>query len=167
MTSQTQGNSLVDRITSINFVSEPVTSQELENKKKLIEILTFLIVVEGVYSYYLDYNSTLLILRAIQLYAFLRANILYAKHIVLISLTANIPVFLTHLLFHQQQPSIIIEYIFNPNFYSYYFIFFVDCIIFVLQALLITAKFEIHDEEEEENQEEEEDEEQERYRYEV
>lgn len=161
MSNQPGNNSLLDRITSLEFATEQITSEEIENKKKLIETLTWLIVIECVYSYYLDYNPTLLILRAIQLYAFMRAKFFYAKHIILISLTANIPVFLTHLLYHDPQPSIVIEYFINNRNYPYYFIFLVDFVIFILQILMITAKFEIHEQESEDEQQEEEEEEQE------
>jgi hypothetical protein len=52
-----------------NMIAQVQTniSEETENKKKLLQILLWINSVEIIYSFYLDYNTALVILRAVQL----------------------------------------------------------------------------------------------------
>ncbi len=55
-----------------NMIAQEETnvSVETENKKKLLQILLWINSIEIIYSFYLDYNTALIILRAVQLVFF-------------------------------------------------------------------------------------------------
>eukprot|EP01080_Neovahlkampfia_damariscottae_P010045 gene10045-2364_t len=138
---------------------ETTISIEIENKRKLLQILMWINSIEIIYSFYLDYNTALLILRAVQLYSFSRSRFKYLTHIAYITLVSNLPVFITHAFFHYSSTPIVIIFFQNDPPFQRLLICFVDILVVFLQVLLILTKYELRNERVLQNVEETEDEE--------
>ncbi|KAL0487936.1 hypothetical protein AKO1_015274 [Acrasis kona] len=129
---------------SSNSTTYPIiTTINRRQKTHLLKTLTHLLAIEMIYCYYLDNNVALLLLRGLQLFAFLKGGVVaYRSHIALIVFTSNIPVLITHIIYTRRN-SFLLNFIAEEEPTSLPLVLSVDFLILIFQILLINSKYEL------------------------